>query len=151
MHRDTAKRPISLSRSPETIEDVDYVSLETCIDPPRFSASDVFDLRKTEDKQRRGPQGTTSLTTVNPESNHSGMHLHTLDNSTPLCRSSEAPCEGKMEYWVSVLHLKIMKLDDQRLKGCEKCLDIAGQKYKIRFAAEHNYSSMCTTAPLWCM
>ena len=121
MHRNTAERSISLSRSPETIEDVDCDLPEM---PTRFAASDVLDLKKTEDKQlrisdhRRGPrylQGTTSLATGNLERNPSGMHLHTLDSSTSLCRSSEVPREAKIEYEVSVLHLKTVKLDDQRL------------------------------------
>ena len=124
VHCDTAERSISPSRSPGTIEDVNCDPPEMCIDSTRFSASDVLDLKKTEDKRLgisehgSGPpfsQGTTSPTSYNVESNPSGVHIHTLDGSTPLCRSSGVPRETEVQYRISVSRLKPVKLDDQRL------------------------------------
>ena len=73
VHCDTAERSISPSRSPGTIEDVNCDPPEMCIDSTRFSASDVLDLKKTEDKRLgisehgSGPpfsQGTNSPTST---------------------------------------------------------------------------------------
>lgn len=117
IHRDNAECSSSPLWLPKPIEYADHNYSKTCIDPIRFSASDVLKQLDISD-HRRGPQylqGTSSLATGSLESNPSGMHLHTFDSSTPLCRSSEVPRETKVEYRVSVLHLKTVKLDDQLL------------------------------------